>query len=247
MGLIEKGKLVSARSALNDLLEGGAGELNASQAKALRYQLSIVNNKLIFSKRIYRDDPLVDSYVVKRGDRLINVTPPYRIPYQLVEHVNQVKAKRIQPGQRLKIIKGPFHAVVSKSQYRLDVYLTGDDSKRVYIRSFPVGVGEDDSTPLGKWIIRPGAKQKDPAWTNPRTGKRFTGGDPTNPIGMYWLGLAGADEQTRPLSGYGIHGTIEPQSIGKQSSMGCIRLLPKDVELLFYMLREGDSTVVINP
>lgn len=247
MELIQKDTLVSARNALNDLLEGSAGPLTRPQTKALRSQLMHVNNKLIFSKRFYPDDPLVEVYVVKPGDVLSRATAPYKIPYQLVEYINDVKAKRIRGGQRLKMAKGPFHAVVLKSQYRLDVYLTGDDGKRVYICSFPVGLGEDDSTPLGKWIVRPGSKQIDPGWTNPRTGEQFAGGDQRNPIGRYWLGLEGADEQTRPLSSYGIHGTIEPQTIGQLSSMGCIRLLPKDVKLLFYLLSEGDSTVVVNP
>ncbi|MFB3139137.1 MAG: L,D-transpeptidase, partial [Phycisphaerales bacterium] len=95
--------------------------------------------------------------------------------------------------------------------------------------------------------VRAGTKLINPAWTNPRTGQRFESYDPQNPIGDRWIGLAGITEATRDLIGYGIHGTIEPESIGRQSSMGCIRMLPKDVELIYEVLIEQTSTVEIRP
>ena len=60
-----------------------------------------------------------------------------------------------QIGQQLKIVKGPFHAVVSKSAFRMDVYAgptpapssigtsglgAGAEPGWVYIRSFNVGL-----------------------------------------------------------------------------------------------------------
>jgi lipoprotein-anchoring transpeptidase ErfK/SrfK len=72
-------------------------------------------------------------------------------------------------------------------------------------------------------------------------------GDPKNPIGKYWLALEGADDRTRGLSGYGIHGTIEPDSIGKQASMGCVRLRDDDIALVYQLLVEGESLVTVTP
>ena len=69
--------------------------------------------------------------------------------------------------------------------------------------------------------------------------------NPANPIGDRWIGLEGIDEATRHMSGYGIHGTNEPQSIGQQSSMGCIRMLAQDVEVVYDVLMERMSTVEI--
>ena len=54
-------------------------------------------------------------------------------------------------------------------------------------------------------------------------------------------------EATRDLAGYGIHGTIEPDSIGRSESMGGIRMRPDDVALLYEVLTEGTSTVTIRP
>jgi lipoprotein-anchoring transpeptidase ErfK/SrfK len=44
----------------------------------------------------------------------------------------------------------------------------------------------------------------------------------------------------------GIHGTDEPGSIGKPASDGCIRLLNKDVETLYRLVRVGDDVMIWN-
>ena len=82
-------------------------------------------------------------------------------------------------------------------------------------------------------------------WVNPRTAELFSGDNPLNPIGERWLGLQGMDEHTKDLFGLGIHGTIEPKSIGTNASMGCVRMLEGDVEKVYEMLLEGISTVEI--
>ena len=45
--------------------------------------------------------------------------------------------------------------------------------------------------------------------------------NPGGPYGVRWLGLS--------KKGYGIHGTNNPSSIGKNVSHGCIRMFNKDV------------------
>ena len=54
---------------------------------------------------------------------------------------------------------------------------------------------------------------------------------PRNPVGMYWIGLS--------VSGYGIHGTPEPEMIGKTGSHGCFRLTNWDVERLSKLVWRG--------
>ena len=51
----------------------------------------------------------------------------------------------------------------------------------------------------------------------------------------------------RAQQGYGIHGTIEPDTIGQQASLGCIRMYNEDVELLFDLLYVGQSRVEVRP
>jgi len=245
MGLIERGDYVAGRAALSQLLVAAGDRLRARDAQAIRDTLASINQRLIFSKESAPNDPLTRQYTVKSGDLLLKVAPRYSIPYPLIELVNDVAANRIRVGQSLKMIKGPFHAVVDCSDFRMDLFLEGPDGQPVYIRSFPVGLGEQGSTPIGNWVVRKGGKISNPAWTNPRTGKFYAADHPDNPLGQYWIALDGIDAATSELKGYGIHGTIEPDTIGTEASMGCVRLADADIELVYKLLVGGESRVQI--
>lgn len=54
---------------------------------------------------------------------------------------------------------------------------------------------------------------------------------PRNPVGVCWIGLT--------LPGYGIHGTPNPELIGKTGSHGCFRLTNWDATRLARMVRVG--------
>jgi len=150
--------------------------------------------------------------------------------------------RSLRAHSRIKVPKGPLHAVITKTAYRMDVFGDGRDGKRLYVCSFNVGLGKDDSTPVGRWVVGRG-KQINPDWRNPITHEYHRADDPVNPIGEHWIPLHGTEERTRSMTGYGIHGTIEPESIGTQSSMGCVRLLPADVEQVYQLLAPEHSRV----
>ncbi len=245
LALITDGKLVEGRTVLSDLYVTTYHELTREDAQAIRDTLTSVNMDLVFGPKVSAGDPLVELYEVKAGDVLTKVTLKYKIPYPLVEVINKTQANRIRVGQKLKMIQGPMHAVVRKGEFRMDVFVNGPDGKPVYVRSFPVGLGEEDSTPPGTWVLS--GKVQNPSWTNPRTRQSFTADDPANPIGEFWIGLQGTDEGTQGKRGYGIHGTIEPESIGRMMSMGCIRMRHDDISLLFKMLYDKLSTVKVEP
>lgn len=60
---------------------------------------------------------------------------------------------------------------------------------------------------------------------------------PGNPIGDRWMGLS--------RTGYGIHGTNRPASIGRAASHGCIRMSRADLEQLFAQVRVGDTVQIV--
>jgi L,D-transpeptidase catalytic domain len=60
---------------------------------------------------------------------------------------------------------------------------------------------------------------------------------PHNPVGSRWMGLS--------VSGYGIHGTNEPRSIGKAASHGCIRMAKADLEEFYTLVAVGDTVQLI--
>ncbi len=245
LALLAEGQFVAGRAILSELLFATPAVLSPADADTIRATLADVNKGLIFSPEVTPNDPLAEHYVVKSGDRLARIAPLYKVPYQFIELINDTPAVRIRVDQRLKMVKGPFHARVSKREYRMDLFLRGSNGLPIYVTSVPVGLGEDDSTPLGMWRIKAGSKVQNPDWRNPRTGEYFRADDPKNPIGEYWLALEGLDDNTRNVTGYGIHGTIDQDSIGDQRSMGCIRLRDEDIKLMFKMLTDGESTVEI--
>jgi len=245
---IDAGEVIAGRRILSRLLTEAEDDLTPASARRIRRRLAEVNEELIFSSAVRPDDPLVATHTVAPGDLLSRIAPKYDVPYPLIERVNGVEARRIRVGQTLKIIRGPFHARVEKSAYRLDLFLEDPaEGQWIYVKSLPVGLGEEDSTPAGRWVVRPGSKLENPAWTHPRTGEVYGRDDPENPIGDYWIGLEGIDSHTESLRGYGIHGTIDPDSIGTQASMGCVRLAGEDIRLLYDVLAPGQSRVIIRP
>ena len=243
---IAAGRLLEGRQVLSELLWEQGARMPASEADALRRTLADLNQRLFFTRRVVADDPLAAEYTIRRGDALSRVAPKFGVTDQLIALVNGLPNPNvIRAGQRIKVPRGPFHAVVSKARFRMDVYGRASDGRVHFVRSFPVGLGEDDSTPPGRWLVEPGRKLMNPPWINPRTREPFAADDPKNPIGERWIGLVGTEDRTRDKMGYGIHGTIEPQSIGKARSMGCIRMLPADVEVVYMLLVEGKSVVEI--
>ena len=99
------------------------------------------------------------------------------------------------------------------------------------LRSFPVGLGRGGVTPTGEFRIA--NKVTDPQWYN--RGESVPAGSDDNPLGKRWMGLSDDASTT----GYGIHPTNEPDSIGRQASAGCIRMRPEDAETLFRLVPVG--------
>jgi lipoprotein-anchoring transpeptidase ErfK/SrfK len=167
--------------------------------------------------------------------------------WRFIQRINGIaNPNALRVGQALKLPKGAFHGEVRKGEYRLNIFM-GEGADRVMVASYAIGLGELNSTPTGAFVVRPKSKLIDPEWRNPRTGEFFQSNDPKNPIGERWIGLMGIEPHNRNFEGYGIHGTIELDSIGQQKSMGCVRMLPGDVELVYEVITEPNSTVIIAP
>ena len=97
--------------------------------------------------------------------------------------------------------------VVDRSTFSAHVFRNGE-----HARWYPVGLGRDGSTPLGEFRVA--RKLTDPDWYN--AGESVPAGDPRNPLGRRWMGLAREGTHTS----YGIHPTSEADSIGREQSRG---------------------------
>ncbi|MFD0714054.1 L,D-transpeptidase [Paenibacillus sp. GCM10027626] len=119
-------------------------------------------------------------------------------------------------GRAVHLPVAPLSIIVDTDSHTLSV-VTGD----VIVRSYPIGLG-GERTPGGSFYIS--EKVKNP---NGRDDGEF---------GSRGMTLSG----TR----YAIHGTNEPDSIGKDESLGCIRMAKEDVEELYDLVPLGTKVTI---
>jgi LysM repeat protein len=235
------GKTIEARHALNALLKQ---KLSKSDQAEVRNLLTKLADDTVFSKRKLPDDPLVDTYTVKSGDVLVRIGREYKVPAEALMRINGIKdASKLRAEEKIKVAKGPFHVRIYKSEFRMDVYL-----QDLYVRSYRVGLGADQGTPEGVWRVK--ERLDNPTYfpsASAQEKRVISADDPKNPLGERWIGLEGIEGDALGRSGYGIHGTIDPDSIGKAVSLGCVRMHNEDVEFLFDLMQTGQSTVTILP
>ncbi len=115
---------------------------------------------------------------------------------------------------------------------------------------YSVAVGKEGFSWAG--IAKVGMKRENPTWTPPpemidrkpeyaKWSEGMPGGLPINPLGpraMYLFDKGGD-------TGFRIHGTIHPESIGTAASSGCIRMLNKEVIELYNQTKIGTKVIVI--
>lgn len=107
------------------------------------------------------------------------------------------------------------------------------------IKRYPVAVGRSGwETPIGKFQIK--QMILNPAWKNPFTGSVIAGGDPENPLGRYWIGF-----WTDGKNWVGMHGTPNPNSVGRAASHGCVRMYNQDIAELFGKVIPGTPVTVV--
>jgi len=171
------------------------------------------------------------AYTVQPGDSLSRIALRLNTSVGALQRLNGLDPTNpvIYPGNVLYALNVDWGVRVVKSRYVL-LLLNGKELYRLY----HIGVGRENKTPVGTFTIS--SKVIHPAWTP--SGRSFPFGHPENPLGTHWLGLSPAEGTEPTLSGYGIHGTWEPDSIGGAASEGCVRMLNEQVGELFDFIPE---------
>ena len=162
--------------------------------------------------------------------------------------------RRIVPAQYRR------RAVFLRTKEKPGTIIVDTDKKYLYLVKssrrairYGIGVGREGFGWGGS--VKVARKAKWPSWTPPKEmierewkqNKRrigFQEGGPGNPMGAraLYLHKRGAGD-----TGYRIHGTNEPWSIGLAMSSGCVRMLNKDVEHLYDQVKVGSKVIVIGP
>ncbi len=257
--LRQAGKLLEARSVLSAAIFSGT--LSAQDESLAVAEANMASQPLILSSELFEGDSYAYPYMVKVGDTLTGASgivesSKLYVPARGILMINRLqRGEDIRPGQRLKLVRGPFHAMVSKSKFTMDLYIQRDGGEKIFLKRVKVGLGKNDSTPMGEWRLAAGKKQVHPDWTTPPGSglrEKIQYGEEGYTFGSrgLWIALEGTEEKTRSIAGIGIHSTNDPNSIGKANSLGCVRMSDDDIELVFSLLYDGRSvfsTVQIVP
>ena len=113
------------------------------------------------------------------------------------------------------------------------------------LAQFPVTIGsEHDPLPIGRWKVQtfsflpPFHYQPNLFWDAKDTAKEhMLAPGPNGPVGVAWLDLT--------KEHYGIHGTPNPEKIGKTESHGCLRLTNWDVVRLARIMMKPGFTAIM--
>lgn len=238
----DDGDLITARDRVNAAI--AAGSVQGSDLADAKAFVASLNDKIIFGTQKFPADKFNKTWKVEPGTALVKLAKRFDVTAELLCRVNGLaNPNKLKAGVTIKTIQGPFHLVVSKSAFTADLYL-GDagGSAAMFVKTFKVGLGSDSSTPTGLWIVDTG-KVQNPVYYSARGEGVIGADDPKNPLGERWMPLKGIEGGAIGQESYGIHGTIDPDSIGKNMSQGCIRLKHEDIVELYDLLTEQKSKV----
>jgi len=188
--------------------------------------LGKLNIDILFSHLITDKDI---SYTVEPGDTLSKIAKKFGTTVSLIKTANGLKSDVIRANSRFKISRHIYTILIDKSQNLLTLFSDGS-----LLKVYKVSTGKNNSTPVGTFKII--TKIKDPVWYTQHA--VVPAESPDNILGSRWLGLS--------EKGYGIHGTVDPGSVGQQVTKGCIRMLNPEVEELFTIVPRGTEVTIVD-
>ena len=156
---------------------------------------------------------------------------------QLASSTGSTEIRSLKP-HAARALQNDYRKIVINTQTRTLTLYTDD----IAIATYPVGVGKPGfATPKGQYTVM--RMMKNPGWENPyqpaSTRTRIVAGN-NNPLGTRWIGFLNDGKGE-----YGIHGTNRPDSVGRFSSHGCVRMYIQDAEALYDQVGMGTPVEVI--
>ncbi len=222
--LLEKqGELIAAKQTYQKLFSNYP---TAENLQKIQHKILSLNIKILFSPTVTSHSKL---YEVVPGDSLEKIAKEFNTTIELIKKANNLSGNLIKPGMKLKVQKKSFSIVVDKSQNTLTLF-----SSEEIIKVYTVSTGKSNSTPVGTFKIV--NKLVNPPWYSAKG--VIPPDSPENVLGTRWLGI--------DKTGYGIHGTDNPDTIGYQSTEGCIRMYNADAEELYAIVPRGTKVVIID-
>ncbi|NCA11836.1 LysM peptidoglycan-binding domain-containing protein, partial [bacterium] len=174
-----------------------------------------------------QQDLLLPPHVVAAGETLQSIAGPLGVPWQLLAKINGIDdPSRLVPGEQLKVLRGPFDAVVSVARGRLSLQVGGN-----YAGSFPVVVGRQVRDRIGASL----------AVVDVRRGAAGGGAGPTAQVAY----LAAAGGKSIALGdGLSIDAADDPAQIADRAPSTSLVVAAGDLDEIIDILGPGSHVLV---
>jgi LysM repeat protein len=140
---LQRGELAGAHQLLSKWYEESS--LTPPQAEMVETLLGQLAGTVVYST----EHQLKPAHVVKPGETLETIAKEHNVPWQLLAKINGIAAAdQLQPGQELKVVPGPFSAVVDLRRNQLTLMVDGR-----YAGKFPVTVPTGAAVTEGEWLV----------------------------------------------------------------------------------------------
>ncbi len=176
---------------------------------------------------IYSTKPLLEpAYRVRAGDRLENVAQRYKVPSGLLAKINGISnPDQLTANQELKVINGPFNAVINTKKNMLTLFLGGR-----YAGRFLINCGPEFEGIIGQFVVK--SKNRAHSAHN---------GFPWIELGYGYTPTAAATQTPQQI---GLAGMTAPAQAVTGSVPGRIGVSARDAEDLFDILSQGSKVTI---
>jgi len=171
--------------------------------------------------------------VVKPGETLETIAKEFNVPWQLLAKINSIPApEQVRLGQELKVIRGPFSAVVDLRRGELTLEVDGR-----YAGTFPVSVPPGITVTEGQWLV----DQKLSGTQNSIAPAAYAAAPPTADRTIV---LRNASTVGAQPGGPSLMIASGASPAGPSAGGAAIRVAPQDAEELSDILSIGSRVVV---
>jgi LysM repeat protein len=140
---LDRGELARAHQLLSKWHDDPS--LTPAEAEQVDTLLSQLAGTVVYSA----EHQLEPARVVKPGETLQSIAEEYSVPWQLLAKINGIaSADQVRPGQELKVVRGPFSAVVDLNRKQMTLMVDGR-----YAGKFPVTAADVPQLGEGEWVV----------------------------------------------------------------------------------------------
>ena len=224
-GALDRGELAQALLLLSDWY--GDPSLTEPESKEVNELLSQLAGSVIYEgPPAHRLEP---AYIVQAGDTLEDISKKYDVPVQLLAKINGLaEPYAVQSGQELKVIRGPFSAILDISERKMTLMLDRRYAGQFAIELDPATTIEEGQWKVDQKLLSPGVA----SFSGPAAG-------PTEDRSLLLANPTSTSGQAAVLRG---PGSADP--IAAEPASRVIRLKSTDVTDVYDILSVGSRVTI---